>query len=285
MTATSDSATLRTERPPFGALLRKWRRSRGLSQLELALTCGISQRHLSFLESGRANPSRGMAMHLASTLAVPLTEQNALLLAAGFAPAYGERPLQAPDMRPISEALARTLRQQEPFPAVVVDRHYDLLDANRPAQRMLGFLLGLDSDGGSPGADAGVNLLGLMLSPEGLRPMVTNWEESATWLIRRLRAEALVEGTPEETEAFLKPLMKLPGVARLMNQPREPRTLPPTLVVRFARDGVELALFSMIASMGTPLDATLQAIRVEFFFPADAATEAWFRDQAAGDDA
>jgi transcriptional regulator with XRE-family HTH domain len=264
-----------TDRAPFGRMLRDWRRSRGLSQLDLAVNCGVSQRHLSFLETGRANPSRGMVLHLAGALAIPLRQQNALLLAAGFAPAYGERALESPEMSEIDRALDRAISQQEPFPALVVDRDYNLLRANTAAQLLMAFLTDLRPAPDAPPPE--LNILALLLDPAGVRPHVANWRHVATWLLRRHRAEILLEETPPALEAALAPFLAFPGVAELLDPQREEEPLPPTLIVEYAKDGLRLKLFSMIATMGTPLDATLQDLRVEFFFPADAPTERWFR--------
>jgi transcriptional regulator with XRE-family HTH domain len=279
------STETRSPRPPgsgFGRLLREWRQARGASQLELALTCGISQRHVSFLESGRARPSRGMALHLASTLAVPLHQQNVLLLAAGFAPAFKERPLDAPEMRQIRHALDHALKQQEPFPALVVDRVYNLRLANAAAGRLLAFLLDLDPAEATSALGEGANALLLLLRPDGLRPLIENWEEVVVWVVRRLRAEAILEGARTEADDLLQQVLGLPDVADLAHAPREEHDLPPTLVTRFRRGDTRLALFSMIATVGTPLDVSLQNLRVEFFFPADEATERWLRDAARG---
>jgi transcriptional regulator with XRE-family HTH domain len=270
-TATSHDARAASR---FGGLLRAWRRSRGMSQLELALTCEVSQRHVSFLESGRASPSRGMVLHLAGALAVPLRQQNELLLAAGFAPAFGERPVEAPDMRQVTDALKRMLAQQEPYPALIVDGRYRVLDANRAAAGLIGFLLG-----GAPGGGTPLNLAELVLRPDALRPALENWSEVALWLLRRLRAEAVHEGGPGAADP-LAPFLHLPDVAQLARRPRDDAEHPPTLVARFRRDGVRLGLFSIIATVGTPLDVSLQDVRVEFFFPADPATDAWLRRQA-----
>lgn len=255
----------------FGDFLRRWRRRRGTSQLALAVACGVSQRHLSFLESGRANPSRAMVLHLASALAVPLRQQNEMLLAAGFAPIYAERDLAAPDLAPISRALDRVLAQHMPYPAAVVDRRYNLIRANDGARRLLSFLLDGQADG-----EATINLLVLLLAPGGLRPVIENWEEVATWLVRRLRAETVMEGFRIDDEDEISRLFALPEVARLWRTPRESGDEAPYLTVRFRRGGVRLSLFSMIASIGTPLDVGLQELRIEYFFPADDATERWF---------
>lgn len=255
-----------------GRILKEGRQFRGMSQLDLALTCGISQRHLSFLESGRARPSRGMVLNLASALGLPLRQQNALLIAAGFAPVFSELSLDAPGMERIAAALQRMLEQQEPFPAVLVDRAYNLLGANQAAGRLLGFLLGA-----RPGADGRrVNLVDLLLDDEGLRPRLANWEAVILWLMRRLRAEMVMEGGHRGLSDLVARALARPEVAALMaNAPGEVDQAP-ALGLRFERDGQRLELFSMIATMGTPLDATLQDIRIEFFFPADPATESWF---------
>lgn len=256
----------------FGPMLKEWRKARGASQLDLALTCGLSQRHLSFLESGRSRPSRGMVLHLASALDVPLRQQNAMLLSAGFAPVYRERRLDAPDMKPVDSALEHALNQQNPFPAMVVDHAHNILRANRALGTLMGFLLGeAAAQAGAP-----VNALGLLLSPQGLKPHVENWEEAAAWAIRRLRAEAMVERGSKEAGDLLSALMQLPGVAEVAHGTAV-EDFPPTMAVRFRKDATRLALFSMIATMGTPLDVSLQNLRLELFFPADEETAAWFR--------
>ena len=260
--------------PPLGLLLKEWRQARGMSQLDLALTSGISQRHLSFVESGRSRPSRGMVLTLASALAVPLRHQNAMLTAAGFASAFRERPLDAPDMRPVDSALTRMLKQQEPFPAVVVDRRYQGLRVNEAMTRLLSFLAG--PEGGAQAAGGPVNLLRLLFE-FGERGIVENWPEVVTWVVRRLRAEAIADGVHAGSDI----LSDVPAdLAAAALQGGHDQDQPPTLVLRFRRGDTRLALFSVIATIGTPLDAALQDIRVEFFFPADEETDRWFRELA-----
>ncbi len=261
----------------FGALLKEWRRTRGVSQLDLAVECDVSQRHVSFIESGRSTPSRGMILHLAAALAIPLREQNAMLLAAGYAPAFGERELGEPDMEPVSRALDQALRQQEPFPAVVVDATYTVLHANRAASTLMAFLF----DGPPPqdGEGAG-NLMDMLIRPDGLRPMLEDWERTLTWMLRRVRSEYLMEGQPEEIGTLFERLRRYPDGERLLSAPRDDREMPVTLNVVFRKGETRLSLFTMIATMGTPMDVSLQNIRLEYFFPTDAATEAWFRAHA-----
>ncbi|MFV3129185.1 helix-turn-helix domain-containing protein [Niveispirillum sp. KHB5.9] len=256
----------------FGPLLKRWRASRGISQLDLALTCNTSQRHLSFLESGRSRPSRGMVLQLATALSVPLRHQNALMLAAGFAPAWDNSPLEAPEMAPVKAAITHMLDTQAPFPAVVVDRHYNLIQANAGAQRLLGFLAG-PAIASLPNP----NLVRLLLSPD-MRHLVENWEEVAAWMIRRIKGEALLED-PLQTanQDPFADLLADPALAGLATPFTDGAPDAPTLYTRFTKDGVRLCLFSIIAMVGTPLDAGLQNLRVELFYPADEATTAWFR--------
>jgi len=261
--------------PGFGAMLREWRRTRGSSQLDLALHCGLSQRHLSFLESGRSRPSRGMLLNLASALNVPLREQNAMLLAAGFAPVYKQRNLDAPDMRPIDQALDHVLRQQEPYPAIVVDEAHVIVRANRGLEALMHLLTG-----GLP-MHGPVNAIEVVLHPEGLRGAVENWEEVAAWMVRRLRAEVLLDGVAAGARALLERVLQWPGVAQAASTSRVDQDLPPTLVLRLRCGDIRLALFSMIATVGTPMDVSLQNLRLELFFPADDATAAWFRRAVA----
>ena len=271
--------TTQTKATPFGLLLKEWRQARGTSQLAFALDSGISQRHLSFLESGRSRPSRGMVLHLASSLAVPLRQQNAMLLAAGFAPAFAERKLDAPELKQIGAALDRALAQQEPFPAVIVDRVYNLVRANTAALNLLGTLLNPAALAPPPDGKPH-NLVRLLVRPDGLKPAVENWDETVIWILRRLRAEALAEGAPAG-DRFMAELLAIPDVAKLAHTPRDDTDYPPALTIHFRAGDTRLSLFSMIATVGTPLDVALQDLRLEFFFPADAATERWFRDRAA----
>lgn len=265
--------------PGFGPMLRDWRKARGASQLHLALTCGLSQRHLSFLESGRSRPSRGMVLHLASALDVPLRQQNVMLLSAGFAPVYKERPLNAPEMRPIDQALEHALRQQEPYPALVVDHAHNILRANLALGTFMGFLLGAEA--AAAAARGPLNAIELLLRPEGLKPYVENWGEAASWSIRRLRAEAMIERAGREAAELLAKVLQLPGVGEIAQVSSAEQDFPPTLIINFRKGDTRLALFSMIATMGTPLDVSLQNLRLELFFPADDATSKWFRQVAA----
>ena len=173
----------------FGSRLRWWRARRGLSQLDLAGVAGTTQRHVSFLESGRTQPSREMVLRLAAALDVPLREQNALLLAAGFAPAWRESDLAAPELATVNHALDHMLAQQEPFPAVVVDRRWNVLRANAGAGWLMAFLTGPLP---APASTGTVNLAEWLMSPDGLRPFLVNWQEVAIYFLRHLNSTSAI---------------------------------------------------------------------------------------------
>jgi transcriptional regulator with XRE-family HTH domain len=246
---------------PVGTLLQHWRRERRMSQLALSNEAGVTPRHVSFVESGRANPSREMVLTLARALDVPLRERNQMLLAAGFAPLYRETGLDAEQLAQVRAALDRMLEHHEPFPAVVMDRHWNVLMANPPAGAMFAFLLG-DEDGGDP-----PNVVRLMFGP--LRPYVGNWEQTGEALVQRVHREA-VGGIPDpETARLLADVLTLPGIPEAWQRPDFSAGQLPILPVEFARDDVAVSYFSMVTTVGTPQDVTLQEIRVEAFFPAD----------------
>jgi transcriptional regulator with XRE-family HTH domain len=250
----------------FGARLRWWRERRGLSQLTLAGAAATSQRHVSFLESGRTGPSREMVLRLASALEVPLRQQNALLLAAGFAPAWRESDLSAPELAKVDRALDHVLAQQEPFPALVVDRRWNLLRANVAALRLTAFLAGpAPADAPPPGP---VNLAEALVSPDGLRPHIVNWEEVALYFLRGVQADAVADGS-RETADLLKRLLAFPGVPDLAKASPLEEPAAPVLTIHFRKGEISLRMFTTIATLGTPHDVTLQEIRIECFFPAD----------------
>jgi transcriptional regulator with XRE-family HTH domain len=253
----------------FGERLRWWRERRGLSQLELAGIADSSQRHLSFLESGRTSPSREMVLRLSGALDLPLRQQNALLLAAGFAPAWRESDLTAPELEKVNAALDFMLGQQEPYPAFVIDRRWNLLRANEAAIRFVEFLLGAVPAGP-------VNLAEALVSPSALRPLIANWDEVALYFLRGVQADALADGTPE-TAALLRRLMEFPDMPALAQLPPPGEARAPVLTLDFRKGERLLRVFTTIATLGTAHDITLQEIRVECFFPADEATTEFFR--------
>ena len=248
-----------------GPLLQHWRKLRGLSQLALAHEAEVSPRHVCFLETGRANPSREMVLLLARVLDVPLRERNALLLAAGFAPVYAEQPLDAPELGAVQTALTAILRQQEPFPAVVMNRHWDIVHTNRAAERFFGFLL--DDRAGGP-----ANVLRLMFDPSKLRPYVSNWQAVAETLVQRVRREAVGGVADERTTRLLAEVLAYPAVPRRLGLAVAAPSVP-VIPVCFRKAGLEFNFFSTVTTLGTPQDVTLQELRIECFFPADTATE------------
>ena len=261
----------------FGSGLRWWRERRGFSQLDLAGAAETTQRHLSFLESGRASPSREMILRLGAVLDLPLRQQNALLLAAGFAPAWRESDLSAPELARVNSALDYMLAQQEPYPAFVVDRRWNLLRANAGAGRFVEFLTGPAPASEAPPEP--VNLAVALVSPDALRPFIVNWEEVALYFLRGVQADAIADGT-RRTADLLTRLLGFPGLPALSQIPSPGEARAPVLIIHFRSHDTSLRLFTTIATLGTPHDVTLQEIRVECFFPMDDPTAQIFQDWA-----
>ena len=259
----------------FAAALRYWRGRRGLSQLRLSVDADISQRHLSFLETGRAQPGRDLVLKLGLVLDIPLRQRNAMLLAAGFAPAYRERSLSDPDMEAVKRALDFMLAQAAPYPALVVDRLWNLVMFNEPAARMMRHFLGLPPDALIP-RDGSINVLKLTLDPAGLRPCLVNWEAVGADLLQWVQREAMGDGPASESTRLLDELMALPGIAEAARQPNLDRLALPFLPMTLRKDGLELNLFTTITTLGTPHDVTVHELRLESFFPADDRSRAWF---------
>ena len=265
----------------FASALRYWRTRRGVSQLRLSTDSGVSQRHLSFLESGRSQPSRDLILKLGIALDVPLRQRNAMLLAAGFAPAYQERSLSDPELASVMQALDFMLRQQAPFPALVVDRLWNLVMLNEPAAGMMKWLLGMPEEAVIP-RDGSINVLRLMLSPDGLRRHLLNWEAVCADSLQWIQREAMADGPGSEATALLAELSLLPGMPSAGHVPNLERRALPFLPLQIARDDVRLNLFTTITTLGTPHDVTVHELRLESFFPADAGTAAWFRERFGG---
>ncbi|WP_369257170.1 helix-turn-helix domain-containing protein [Geodermatophilus amargosae] len=245
-------------RPPVGELLRVWRQRRRLSQLDLASDAEVSARHLSFLETGRARPSREMLLRLAERLEVPLRERNELLLAAGFAPAYGRRALDSPDMAAVTRALDLVLTAYEPYPAVVVDRSWELVTANASVALFL--------DGVPPHLlEPPANVLRLSLHPEGLAPRIANLPQWRAHLLHRLGREAHLTGDPG-LAALHRELAALPGGTD--------RSTPDGIAVplRLRTDDGVLSFLSTVTTFGTAVDLTAAELSVEAFLPADEVT-------------
>jgi transcriptional regulator with XRE-family HTH domain len=252
-----------------GRLLKHWRQLRHKSQLTLALEAEVSPRHLGFIEIGRARPSREMLLTLAGALDVPLRERNELLLAGGFAPVYHETDLSEPSMAAAKQAVDRILQHQEPFPAVVMDRRWNILQANDAASRFFGQFVDLAAEP-SP-----LNVLKLMFDPEKVRPFVRNWESVAEALIQRLHRETVGGVVDEGTALLLEELLRYPDVPQRWRIADLGNAPSPLLPIEFQTGDTILRYFSTVTTLGTPRDVTLQELRIECFFPADAETEAW----------
>jgi transcriptional regulator with XRE-family HTH domain len=263
----------------FPDALRYWRAKRGYSQLQLSALGAVSQRHLSFLESGRSLPSKELILRLGVVLDIPLRQRNVMLLAAGFAPAYQERQLADPEMAVVRDALDFMLAQQAPYPALVVDRLWNLQMCNEPAAGMVKWLLGMPAQQPIPLGGA-LNVPRLMLDPDGLRPFLRNWQDVGADLLYWIQREAMSDGPHSEASRLLGELAALAGFDASRQGANLERQALPFLPVKIAKDGVALNLFTAIATLGTPRDVTLHELRIESFFPADAATAQWFRQRS-----
>ena len=259
MATTIDSGITR----PVGVLLREWRERRRLSQLTLALEADVSTRRLSFLETGRARPSRAMLLRLTERLDVPLRERNTLLLAAGFAPAYPERDLDDPALEQARAAVDRVLVRHEPFPALAVDRYWTLIAANRVVPALLG---GVAAELLQPP----INVLRLSLHPDGLASRIANLPEWRAHLLARLSRQVEITGDPR-LAALLQELQRYPG-SRNTRDVDEPVPLSVAVPLRLRTEHGLLSLLSTTMVFGTPVDVTLSELAVEAFFPADATT-------------
>ena len=253
---------------PVGELLREWRERRHLSQLDLAIQAEISTRHLSFVETGRSKPTSQMILRLSEHLDVPLRDRNNLLLAGGYAPAYREGGLDAPELATIRSTLSQVLRAHEPNPAVVVDRHWNLVDANATVSLFLA--------GAAPSLLAPpVNVLRLSLHPDGMAPRIVNLGQWRAHLLARLRRQASAAGDPVLL-ALHEELRALP-----CDQPEPDVDLPGpgdvAIPLRYRHNGTVLSFVSITAVFGTPLDITLAELAIESFYPADPSTAAALR--------
>ncbi|MEO5322202.1 helix-turn-helix transcriptional regulator [Mesorhizobium sp. CC13] len=257
-----------------GSLIREWRTRRRMSQLDLAMEAEISQRHLSFMESGRSLPSREMVLHLAEQLSVPLRQRNRMLLAAGYAPSFGERPLDHPSLAPAMEAVRMVLKGHEPYPALAVDRHWNLIEGNAALAPLLA-----DVEDATL-LELPVNVLRLSLHPRGVAPRIVNLHEWRAHLIERLKHQNDTAGDP-----VLAALEQ-----ELLGYPDGPRSGRPVqgdanIIAHPLRLRVGNAVLSFISTttvFGTPLDVTLSELAIESFFPADEETAARLRALAAG---
>jgi len=248
------------EMPQLGTLLRFWRQERGKSQLDLSLDTGISQRHLSFVESGRSAPSRNLLSTVSDALNIPLRERNALLLASGYAPKYSEPSIDDEQMEVVTLAVDRMLYQHEPHPALVLDRHWNVVRTNQAAPTFFGSFIDLKT------RSKPRNLLELMFDPEGMRPFIEDWRTVASGLLQRVKREAVGHMLDPGLQDLLKKLHRYPGAVDLEI---ESTLQSPVLPITFLRNGQRLSYFSLVTTVGTPQCITAQELRVECMFPGD----------------
>jgi transcriptional regulator with XRE-family HTH domain len=252
-------------RTPVGGLLREWRQRRRLSQLELACDAGISTRHLSFVETGRAQPSRDMLLHLSEQLEVPVRERNVLLVAAGYAPIFPERPLADPALAAARAAIDLVLERQKPYPAFALDRHWRIVASNAALPQLY--------DGIAPELmQPPVNAMRLSLHPRGLAPRIANLGEWRAHLLYRLRREVELTADP----VLIELLQEVGGYPMRSHQPLQIKGIEHDIAVPFrikTNEGV-LSFFSMTTVFGTPVDVMLSELALELFFPADDETAA-----------
>lgn len=253
----------------FGLLLRQWRVVRRLSQMNLAFEAGISMRHLSYLETGRAQPSREMVARLAEALQIPLRQRNAMLHAAGYARFYPHAALDSRDMETARRAAEFLLLKQDPYPGLIVDRYANIVKENEGAKRFMSFF---------PVSDAIVprNGIRFLFHPEGLRPFIANWEEVAARVIQRIHREVEADPSDAKMKSFLDELLGYPAVPSRWRAQQLEGTSPPFLTIDYQRGTSTLRLFSALTTFGTAQDIGLQELRIESFFPADETTRAAF---------
>jgi transcriptional regulator with XRE-family HTH domain len=256
--------TITSARPgtaAVGELLREWRQRRRLSQLDLAIEAEVSARHLSFVETGRSAPTRAMILRLSEHLDVPLRDRNSLLLAGGYAPVYPERGLDEPELAAVRAGLRRILAGHEPYPAVLVNRRWELVDQNAG--------IGVFTDGVVPSLlEPPVNVLRLSLHPDGMAPRIANLPEWRAHVLTRLRRQAAATGETALAELH-EEIRGYPG-----GQTEPPQVTDVAVPLRYQHGGRELAFFSMTAVIGAPMDITLGELALESFYPADEATAA-----------
>lgn len=267
-------ASSRVAASPFGALLREWRAIRRLSQLELALSSGISARHLSFAETGRSHPSRETVQAVATALDMPLSERNALLVAAGYAPAFAETRLDAPELKLIRQAIDLTLDQHEPFPAFALNRRWDVLSANRGLHRVMECL--------RPGGPKHGNIVRQVFDPDDMRPYIENWSEVAGDVLSHLRHAVRHHPTDTGLRALLEEALSygdIPSELRQLDLKARPL---PIIVSDFRKGELRLSFFSTLTRFAMAADVAVQDTSIECMFPADEATRKFCISAAVG---
>lgn len=258
----------------FSSLLKHWRNVRRLTQIELAGDANVSARHLCFLETGRAQPSREMVQLLGGALDLPLEERNALHVAAGFVPPYGDRGLAADNLQHVRQAFDFILRQQEPYPGIVIDGHWDVRIRNEASGRLFkAFHESYEME-----SDIADNAMHVVFHPKGLRQFIVNWNEFAGQMIQILHRE-VAQGSSVAAQ-LLDEIMTYPGLSAEWRRPRNPAASSPVMTMQLAKGDFRLAFFSTFTTLAMPADAALQKLKIECFYPADSATAEKARELA-----
>ncbi|WP_250655790.1 helix-turn-helix domain-containing protein [Alkalimarinus coralli] len=264
----------------FGEVLKDLRKSRRLSQLDLAMESDVSTRHISFLETGRSKPSREMILHLARMMDIPYKETNMLLASAGFSYQYQESPLNATTLSPIRAALNFMLDTHAPYPAIVMDENWNILMANQPQQTLTAKLVELGAK-----FPPTFNMMELFFDDNGYRPFVDNWEEVAIFLLQRIHKEHLLRPNRDAPNELLDKLLSYNAIPSDWQKREVGDIATPLVQLKLTVGSHKLSLFSTIATFGTPLDVTLQNIRIEHYFPGDDATKLFFKQLSSHDTA
>jgi transcriptional regulator with XRE-family HTH domain len=251
----------------LGDLLKQWRGVRGRSQLDISVDTGISQRQISFIESGRSIPTRPTLMGIAQALEIPLRERNALLLAAGYAPLYSDPAWNSDEMKTVNKALERMIAQQEPYPAIVMDRYWNVLLTNAAAPRFFNCFIDMSA------RTSPRNMLHLMFDPKGMRPFIADWEALAKTLIQRVHREAVGHVVDQKTKDLVRDLLAYPDVQSDWRAPERHSALP-MIPMSFVKDGAMMSYFSLVTTVGAPQTIAAQELRIEYMYPADDETEA-----------
>ena len=258
----------------FSCLLKHWRNVRRLTQIELASDAKVSARHVCFLETGRAQPSREMVQLLGSALDLPLEERNALHVAAGFVPPYSDHGLAADNLQPVRQALDFILRQQEPYPGIVIDGRWDVRLRNEASRRLFKtFRESYEME-----SDIADNAMHVVFHPKGLRQFIVNWNEFAGQMIQILHRE-VAQGSSVAAQ-LLDEIMTYPGLSAEWRRPRNPAASSPVMTMQLAKGEFRLAFFSTFTTLAMPTDAALQKLKIECFYPADSATAERARELA-----
>ena len=256
----------------FGQVLKDWCQHRRMSQMDVSMRSGVSQRHISFLETGRSKPSRATALHLAETLDIPLRERNVLLQSAGYAAAFNDGPLSDARTRLFNDALTAMLDHHEPYPALVLDGRWNLAMANQAALKYFGLYIDPLEGIAAIGSPTEFQVARLCLREGGLKPYIVNWQELVVTFLQRARRALVFNPRDEYLPALIDEIVGHPDAPPSWREPAWETAPEPAVAMTLEKDGVRTSLFSVLAHFGAPQNVTLEEMSVETFFPADEAT-------------